>query len=266
MVRILLRVAVVAMLGLGLAGAARADDFADYAQALTRLKVLAAGAADAKAMPRMSDVEGGKLLATLSDTRRFLDSKSYAMTDLEPVSTLCVGATEALGLYMMHGMGKPIINKDGDVQDLSMSETLTAGLNLLKFQDEFSVLIVFINKCSAKQIPLLEDVLVALGPEQLTAEIRSDLQEVKQGISNGYLGFFGGLNAPGFKSANRRLILGTMADVAPVYSDLLSLEARKQVADAARSTMKVAGPEVSAELNKIVEAMGNTRCIKLCAL
>jgi hypothetical protein len=245
--------------------AAGAHDFAAYTEASTQLAQRTAEAVKLHRMPRASDPAVGKLIATMSDDKRFLGGAAFRAEDLPGVMEMCDAANRANMAYIMFDLGS-YVDKSMNDRPLRVA-TITQKVmakNALMFQDEMALLTSFGQRCLSREVVLLADFVKTLKPEQMTGVRLEGLAQVRRGIYTGYVGTATAANATAVSLDNRKKMFDAMAEVAPVFAEVLEPAERKKIRDFALATKAKVPRELSAQLQQIIDAMGITRCEDLC--
>ena len=245
--------------------AAWAKDIATYLRAAQEFQRLVAEETQKHRMPRMTNKKVAELIATLSDSQNFLESKSYTLKDLGPLGSVCGQAHAATMSYAYFGLIRTIDAKGYPIapagQTLKVMEK-----NVVAFQEELTQLHPFFVRCMAKTIPLSHEFVLSLKPEQFTQVRRLGLSQVRKGTFQMY---YGTLQMAKAKDATIKEhyvvnLLQAMAETAPHYASVLQLSARRQVFDLAEAGESTATPKLRGYFKKIAEAMNSTGCEGLC--
>jgi len=214
-------------------------------------------------MPRISDKEAAKLFVVLSDSDRFLNSPAYQLKDLDSLMGICGKATSISMSYLYFNLKKNV-NPKNDPSAVALQVAKVMENNTLSFQNELEQLQPFISRCTAKEIPLLNEFIASLPPEQLTATRRAGLQQMRNGISQIYIGSLLVASNSAYKESYRSKILQALAETAPQFSLLLQPNIRIQIKDFAISKQATSPKAFIELLNSIARAMGETGCTGLC--
>ncbi|MES3024358.1 MAG: hypothetical protein V4857_22550 [Pseudomonadota bacterium] len=256
-----------ALFAQGQVAVAAEDELQVYARASARLASLFEIAGqNRKLVPRVTSKEGAQLLSTLSDRRRFLDAKTYALKDLPVATEMCGSATKAAMSYLLFDMQSGLAGAGKDPAKIAAALNIVGDTNFVAFQDEISPLLAFSYQCMAKQIPLLEQFIAGLKPEELTDVRRAGLRQMQNGIFSAYYNFLGAFATPSVSDSNRGRIARVMAEVAPSYAAILPVKGREQIQALARSMQAKVPSKFAGDLAKIVTAMENKRCDGLCRI
>lgn len=260
---ILFRSAVASVLLLASA-ASGAHDFAAYTEASAELTRLAAETSKLHRMPRLSEPAAAKLIATLSDDKRFLTGP-FGASDLAPIINMCGAATFASMSYVLFDLGRYVDKSmDDDPARAAAITQKVAVKNILMFQDEVTPLISFAQRCLGKQTVLLTDFFKTLKPEQITPVRLQGLYQARRGLYTSLTGAVTTVTDGDLSMPNRKRMLDAVAEVAPVFAEVLQPDERVQIRDFAVATKAKSPRELSAQLQKIIDAMSITRCEDWC--
>jgi hypothetical protein len=245
--------------------AAGAHDFAAYAEASAQLTRLAAETTRLHRMPRASDPAVGKLIATLSDDKRFLGGGAFRTEDLGQMMEMCNAANRADMAYVLFDLGRYVDKsmKDDPARVAAITQKVVVK-NILMFQDEVTPLISFAMRCLGQQTILLADFFKALKPEEITPIRLQGLAQMRRGIFSSYIGAATTTTDTAIRMPNRKRMLDAIAEVAPIFSEVLQLPERAQIHDFALNARAKAPPELAAQLQRIIDAMSSKRCEDLC--
>ncbi|UTY55911.1 hypothetical protein [Massilia sp. erpn] len=244
---------------------ASAGELEEYARAANRLITLSQAAQQAgKAPPRMAEGEGKELIALLSNRQRFLDSRSFAPSDMDELGLLCGEMTKSMMNYMMFNLQR-IDRSNKDPAALSAAVAAASRENIRNYQDEIAQLMPMTTLCMGKQLPLLEQFVTTLKPEEFNETRRRGLVMTQNGLLNGLLGSLGGIGDPTVSEANQLKMVSALAEVAPVYAAALPLENRRRVAAQAQMRLLNSPPAFTDALLRILKAMESTTCTGLCS-
>lgn len=244
----------------GLAAPAGARDFAPYLQASKSLQAM-------PELPRLAQPQGAAVLTVLGDSARFLNGAPFTLADMEPLMEVCSSSNKIGMSYMLHGLKQAMagINPQ-DIAAITQAVQATANRNILTFQDEVALIMPFTFRCLARQLPLMEEFITSLPPEQMTDVRRGGLRQVQNGVLTSYTGFFQALGEQGASEPNLRRLSGAMAETAPTFARALQLPQRRQLHDLAIASKARVPAALSDDLDAIAKAMADQRCGKMCGL
>ena len=216
-------------------------------------------------MPRIENKEVSKIIALLSDSERFLNSTTYQIQDLNTLMDICGKATNATMVYIYFDL-KNNVNPKSEPRIIALQVAKVMESNTLSFQNELELLQPFVTRCMAKEIPLLNEFITSLPPEQFTETRRAGLQKLRNGIFQIFFGFLQAASNSAYKESYRYKVLQSLAETAPQYSSLLQPNIRMQIKIVAESSQTSAPKAFSELLEGIARAMGETGCTGLCRL
>ncbi|WP_150119103.1 hypothetical protein [Massilia sp. NR 4-1] len=250
---------------LGASYLASAGELEEYARAANRLATLSQVAQqEGKTPPRITEGEGKELIALLSNRQRFLDSRSVAPGELNELSLLCGEMTKAMMNYMMFDLQR-IDRSNKDPAALSAAVAAAARENIQRYQDEIALLMPMPVLCMGKQLPLLEQFLTTLKPEEITETRQRGIAMTQNGLLNSMLGALTGIGDPSVREENQLKMLNVLAEVAPVYAAALPLNNRSYITALARTALLNSPPAFTDALLRILAAMENMECTGLCS-
>jgi hypothetical protein len=247
----------------GAATIACAQDAAQYFTASQEFERLVSQTTADHRMPRISDKKAAELIATLSDSRRFLDSTTYQVKDLGPLTEMCGKANVAVMSYALFDV-KNNIDPNANAKGVAVQGARLVEKNVQTFQDELERLQPFLFRCMAKQITLLTEYMLSLKPEELTDTRLAGLRQMRSGIFESYYGVLQIANNSALKDSYRIKVLQAIGDTATQYASILQPPARRQIVDLAKSSLPTAPNALQESLGKIVNAMTQARCDGLC--
>lgn len=259
-------VQVVVLLGflMGVVNSAFAKDVSAYLAAGEEFDRRVAELSANHEMPRASDEAVAGLLATLSDSERFLDAVEFQLSDMEDLMAVCGKANAITMSYILFDL-RSHVNSKSEPKDVALQAAKLMNNNVFKYQQELQLLQPFQNKCMAKQIPLLEEFSSSLKPEEITPIRRAGLQKMRQGVFQVFYGTLAGINNSELSESYRTRVLHALAVNASVYASVLPPIARQQIFDLAFALDEKASSKYHADLSAIVTAMNDDQCKGLCA-
>ncbi|MBB3119516.1 hypothetical protein [Pseudoduganella violacea] len=243
---------------------ASAGELEEYARAANRLVALSQTAQrEGKEPPRMASGEGKELITLLSDRQRFLDSRSFTPGDMSELSLLCGEMTKTMMNYMMFNLQR-IDRSNKDAAALSAAVAAASRENIHSYQDEIAQLMPMTTLCMGKQLPVLEQFLTTLKPDEFNEARQRGLAMTQNGLFTSMLGALSGIGDPTVSEANQLKMVGALAEVAPVYAAALPLENRSRIVALARMRLLNSAPAFKDALLRILQAMENAECTGLC--
>jgi len=241
---------------------AQAQDPA-YVAASDRFNDLVAKGAQLGKMPRVSDENVGSLVATMSDTRRFLLSKKFTQDDMEYLLDMCGRANNAVMAYVLFDGRRNV--KPGSTREQTTEQVVkNMNENVLAFQPEIELLMPYMLHCLATQVPILTNFVNKLKPEELTNIRRDGLNKMRKGVFRTYSGFIEMVSNPQTRESLRKKVFTALADTSPEFSRVFSVVDRTQVLRLLK-TLDADQPEfVKINIDRITASMQSKECLALC--
>lgn len=243
-----------------------ANAFADYSASVQRFSQLQAQAAASHAVPTLSDPEAAKVLATLSNHRRFLDAQSFTDRDIQNLMGTCESANQVVQSYTLFDLGSSLNKTIKDPAEAARITAAVALRNIIKYQDEATPLFAFEMICLAKEIPLLERFAAKLAPTEFTAERRAGLTQARNGM---FSVFFSMAQIPidaAISLSNRRELITAMAEVAPSFARILDPATRRQAHDHLAAQVARVPMQFAEQYRQLIDALNVKDCEGLCRL
>jgi len=225
-----------------------------YARFATLLTEGGAGTPTALRSPEFK-----RLVATLTDERRFLRARPFGQNDLPVVMELCEitrRANAALLGFAPTGDEAQVF-KDKDLQLLKNSRD---------FQPETGALLAFHIRCLGASVPLLEQLVSTMPAEQLTPKRRMGLAAMRDGYSEMLAGTIGSISDGRYTMQYRGTILKAIADTSPEFASMLTLEQRARMLDRMKATTPTAPEKFSVEIERVTRALEAKECGAVCAV
>ena len=260
-----LRLAVLVLLLCGHV-AASAQEFTAYAAAKAQFDQMVQASAKQNRMPQLGNPAEAKVLATLSDSKRFIDTVKFELKDLGGVLSMCGQANGAMIEYLKFRMGSFDIHAIQGKVTAPLSDQLAMERNIKTYQDEVTPVISFSLRCMGDQVVLLAEFSGKLTPAEMNATRIAALAQVRGGVLQTFVGAANISTERDLKMVNRKMLIDTLAGVATRYAAVLELVQRKQVRDLFASILPGAELELAPQLQRIVEAMDSSECVGLCRL
>jgi hypothetical protein len=241
---------------------AQAQDPA-YVAASDQFNQLIAKGAQSGNMPRVVDKTTASLIATLSDTNRFLLSKQFTQDDMEYLLDMCGRANNAVMAYILFDGRRNI--KPGSTREQATEQVVkNMNENVLAFQPEIELLMPYMLHCLSTQVPILTNFVEGLKPEQLTNIRRAGLSKMRKGVFRTYSGFIEMVSNPQTRESLRTKVFAALADTSPQFSSVFSVVDRTQILRLIE-TLDPKQPEfVKTAIDRIKVAMQNKDCQALC--
>lgn len=215
-------------------------------------------------MPRIADKRAAELIATLSDSERFLDSTTYRLKDLGSLIDICTKSNAVVMSYALFDLKR---HREQNMTVFSAAQLVQKVMvkNFLRYQEEMEQLQPFLFRCYAKQIPLLGEFIATLKPEEFTATRRGGLQQARNGIFEAYYSGVLIASGPAFlKESYRIKMLQTLAETAPQFASLMQLTARRKMLEIVNPSQDTVSDALKVHVRKIADAMSDTTCTGLC--
>ncbi len=260
--KILIKSMALILLYAGVTTIAYAQDFASYFSASQAFEQLVAETSLSGNMPRIGNKKAADLIATLSDSQRFLDSATYQLKNISSLTNMCDKANAAVAAYAFFDLQNAV----GEPKTAAIKMAKGVENNLLIFQDELEHLQPFVIRCMAKVIPLHSEFLLSLKPDEFVETQRAEFLQSRNWVFRIYRGVLRIANYPAAKMSYRTKLLQAAAETAAQYSSVLQPATRQQIFDLVKSAQITAPETLQESLEKIANAMAETSCDGLCKL
>lgn len=218
-----------------------------------------------KPLPQYSEERVRKLLKELGNHKRFLDSRKFTSSDSDDLWKMCGSAQDIALLYYTAGMSATAI-KGVMTAGISTADESAIKINVVKYQDEITLLSSFSTRCLGKALPLVSEFVKRLKPEEFDSTRQQGLIRLRRGVLTAYLGMAEAYNTTSTSLRNRGLLIEAMADVSEVYAQVLDLSSREKVRQHLLSSQNMLPSEFSTHYNKIIKSMSSKVCKDLCLL
>lgn len=235
-----------------------------YLEAGTRMEQRIAQRSAMGDMPRIAEPETQALLDILSDRQRFLDSQTYAVSNLGELMEICGQANRVTMAYVLSGF-KDRIDPKAAQEQIVREMIRTMEENTLSFQRELEELHPFLMRCLATQIQPMTEFMATLPPQELTPVRLAGLKQLRGGLLNSYIGHLQSAGNPAYRASYRKQLLRAMAENSHLFASALQLQARQQIIDAAGNSLSQAPTESRADIEAIIVSMRDVNCTGLCA-
>ena len=249
---------------LGTNAIADSENIDRYLGASAKFEMLVSQKAREHKMPRITEAQAAEVIAILSDTQGFLKSTTYRLKDLNSLMDMCGKANAAVMSYALFDL-KANVDPNSDLKLIAAQTQQLIGRNIRTFQDELSKLQPFLIRCMAMQIPLFNEFMSSLKPEERTDVSRAGLQRARLGMLGVYIGGLQSIISADLSDSYRLNLLESLAETAPAFVTFLPLDARKQILELAKAALPTAPSNFQLYLTKITEAMSDLRCEGLCS-
>lgn len=212
---------------------AAADEFAAYQKASAELAALAQPA-------RSASPEAAPLFAIVSDSKRFLDNRSFSQGDLGQLKEMCKAAVEQANRYVTHDVQKAgTAAASADLKAVAEARWAQSDRNIRLYQDELGLLFPFTVRCNARVVSLSESKFASLKKEEVTEESINGAREIQKTAFDNIKSSIVLISNKQLSEANSLRVGRAALETAQAYMSVLPLSERE----------KLKGVEVSAELN-----------------
>ena len=155
-------------------------------------------------LPRWSNPDHAKVLARFWDVKATLGTRPYMSADLPALLAI---ADRAGALYKTYVLFTP---QSGAVPD--------TAANTSKYQDEIARVAAYLLRVQTAELEAIADFVKTLPAAEMTEPRRAGLQQMRLGINEMVTGAVLMLRSPGLHTANRDILLNTLADIAVTMS------------------------------------------------
>jgi hypothetical protein len=206
-----------------------------------------------------------RLVETVSDEARLLDAGATPMAELGRAMETCnrvQNVTSAMMFFDDERQGNEKASRDYE----DPSAAALVDRNTVVFQEELASLQSFLFRCMARVTPTINTFVMTLSPEEMTAERREGMKQVRSGVVMVYTGATPILGADSLGDRYKRAVLTAIAETAEAYAAVSRPVDRKQILDEVRALRKTAPNAYAADLDRIIAAFSTTDCTGLCAI
>ncbi len=245
--------------------ATAAESFAvrPYREANARfLELLAAG--EGGVAKDLRTPEFARLVTLMSDEQRFLRAKQFTQADMQDVMDLCDMANRNDMSLLLFGVKSRIDPKWSDAEKLRKLTPLIER-NSIEFQPELTTLQPFHIRCMGLGMPLLEDFIRALPPDQMTPVRRDGLTKMRNGYTEMMTGMLMNIGDTRLSTSYRAAVAEAMADASPALASVLNLSQRARLLGIVQKTEPTMPREFKTSRERIERALQNPKCSVLCA-
>jgi len=137
--------------------------------------------------------------------------------------------------------------------------------NAIEFQEELTTLQPFHIHCMELQMPLLEEFIRALPPDQMTPARRDGLAKMRNGYAQMLTGMLQNMGDANFSVGYRGAVTNAIADASPALVSVLSLAQRAQLLEVVKQSESSTPSDFKAARARIEKALKNPACSELCA-
>ncbi len=245
------------------ATAAESFDLRPYREANARLlELLAAG--DGGAAKDLRTPEFARLVTLMSDEKRFLRAKEFTQADMQDVMDLCDMANRNDMSLLFFGVKSRIDPKWSEAEKVRELTPLIEQ-NSIDFQPELTTLQPFHIRCMGLGMPLLEDFVRALPPDQMTPVRRDGLTKMRNGYAQLLTGMLMNIGDTRLAISYRGAVIEAVAEASPALASVLSLSQRARLLDAVQKSERTMPREFKTPRERIQRALQNSECSVLCA-
>lgn len=256
----------VGLLAWAIISPARAHDFSEYALASQRFSQLVAEAALQRSMPRFSDPAAAALLRTLSDHRRFLGTAPFTNEVMGDLMDMCEKANRTAASYVLSDLDKYVNQSMKDPDKIARIVFELGSRNAVKYQEEITPLMAFNFRCMAKGLPLIAAFAAALPAKEFTAVRRQGLAQLRNGVSNVFIGVARTATETAISARNRRELFAVMTEFAPLYAQVMDLDSRRKTSKYFDSMAGSMPAEFASQFRQISKELSAVNCEGLCRL
>jgi hypothetical protein len=245
------------------ATAAESFDLRPYREANARfLELLAAG--EGGVAKDLRTPEFARLVTLMSDEKRFLRAKAFTQADMPDVMDLCDMANRNDMGLLFFGVKSRIDAKWSDAEKVRKLTPLIEQ-NSIDFQPELTTLQPFHIRCMGLGMPLLEDFVRALPPDQMTPVRRGGLTKMRNGYTEMISGMLMNIGDMRLSTRYRAAVVEAMADAAPALASVFNLSQRARLLGIVEKSEPTMPREFKTSRERIQRALQDSECSVLCA-
>jgi hypothetical protein len=237
-----------------------------YFEAYAKFEQMRAAASSATppGMPRITDPAVAAVIATLSDSKRFLVQPDFQQEHQWTLLEVCDKANQASKSYAMFDL-KSHLSAGIDPVTTAKAVRGLVQRNVHTFQNELKLLGPFAVHCMARGIPLLSEFTSRLKPEQRTDIRKAGLRQYRAGvlkvIDDTLVSVADGSLTESFRTAILKAVAENSVQLASVFPIAERQKIIARLADS-RSTMPSFAKKYLATISA---AMSDQHCTGLCA-
>jgi len=209
--------------------------------------------------------EFARIVKVLSDDARFLRARPFVQDDMSAVMDLCDLANRAHVKLMLFGTSSSFDPKLTQKEQLAQLMP-RINQNTVEFQAELSGLQPFAIRCLGLSIPLLEEFMRKLPPEQFTPVSRDGLVKMRWGYAEMLRGMFMSITETKYSTKYRDAVVKALAEASPRLASTLTLEQRATLQETYMRALQETPLDVAPDILRIGEALRSKECKGLCAL
>lgn len=241
------------------------DNLAAYREAGSKFASLVAEAERGAKEKQLQTEEVDRLVAVLSDEKRFLKSEQYKVQELEGLLDLCDISNKAVMSLALFNL-KEHIDPKADPQIIAAKVTALAQKNSESFSHQLRYLQPFSIRCAAKEVPPLAEFVGSLTPAQFTDVRRKGLQQARTGLAQLFVGVIHSLGNTNNDEAYRLAIVQALAESAPSLVSALPVAVRLQIRSIVSPVGESSPPRFRQYVQKIYKALDDRTCDGLCSI
>ncbi|MDR1887772.1 MAG: hypothetical protein LBQ81_00005, partial [Zoogloeaceae bacterium] len=151
------------------------DAYSEFDQMLTETSMTTP-----PGMPRVTEPKVALIIATLSDSERFLVKPDFRLEHFDVLMDMCGKANHAVMSYLLFNL-KSHVDVKADPVTVASQVAKAMGYNTYMFQNELEFLQPFNIRCMARLVPLLTEFASNLKPEERTDIRRAGVQQTQNG-------------------------------------------------------------------------------------
>ena len=242
------------------------DELGAYLGAAYALREQIEQKATAGGVPRLSDAKTAHLFSILSDHKRFLQNRKYALKDLADLRLICEENAIRFPIYYMV-VGLSDIHEDEmePQQAVEAFQALTYK-NSIVYQDEIMALMPFSVYCSARVVQLASEAISSLKKEEITEIRLQGIRQTKAGFFNIYEGSLRALKQEGIKNEHKMRLAQVLAETVEQFLPFISLSDRVKIIALVKQAQETSTPDVRGQLDKVISTLSSKECGWACQL
>jgi hypothetical protein len=214
-------------------------------------------------MPGVIEPKAALMIATLSDSERFLVKPDFRLEHLDVLMDMCGKANRATMSYLLFDL-KSHVDVKADPVTVASQTARVMERNIYMFQNELESLQPFNIRCMARLIPLLTEFASNLKPEERTDIRRAGVQQTQNGAFSTICGVILIAGNESLTESYRMANLQAVADSSSQFATALPISERKKILALIISLQMVTPPFAKEHLAMISAAMSDADCTGLC--
>jgi hypothetical protein len=239
----------------------------EYFDAYSKFDQMLTGraAATSLGMPKVTEPKVASIIATLSDSERFLVKPDFRLEHLGVLMDVCGKANRAVMSYTLFDLKSHVDAKTDPAMVASQVSKIMVH-NIHTFQNELKLLMPFHIRCLARQIPLVTEFTSNLKLEDRTDIRRAGLQQAQRGIFSVISGaiLLATCDDESLTESFRTAILQAVADNSSQFAAVLPISDRQKIIALIVSPQTVIPPFAQKYFTTISAAMSDSNCTGLC--